>query len=481
MTKCILIDRTFTQSRVVLMDDSKPNEILIEQKDHKSLVGNVYLGVVVRVLPSVQAAFVDIGRERTAFLHERDLDKASPITTAVHAGQRIIVQVLKDEFADKGARLSTRISLSSRYLAYLPLAEHGVGVSGKITGKSKAILHKQLLDFGVSGRLIARSVATEADAETLAQQWTYLRQLWQDIHQQKLILTQHKHPKPTLIYQELSLPLLAVRDHACSHTQQIITDDQALHQELLAFAKQYTPSLLPKLTYHDDPTPMFEQYDLETTLHNALGSQVALPSGGHLWIEQTQAMTTIDVNTGSFVGASSAQRAYLTTNLEATHAIAHELRLRNIGGLIVLDFIDMDKKSHQTAIMDSLVQALTKDPATICIAPVSQFGLIEMTRERLRPSLSDQLCQTCPTCHGTGKVKSSQTISFEIIRKIIQLSNKYPTHQSLTVHAHPEVIAHLQSVEQVTIEQLQVLTCKTINLSSSQACPITHHQLSFGA
>ncbi|MBE9578207.1 MULTISPECIES: Rne/Rng family ribonuclease [Moraxella] len=537
MSKHALINATPFETRLVIVDDGRLDEVFIERVQARSLVGDVYLGTVVRVLPAMGSVFIDIGRERSAFLHQSDImlptrpssqdDVATPtpITTLPMAhqvgdksptqsqprpkpkpakpkldpkllpkllpkvGERVVIQVTKDEFGTKGVRVTMHIALAGRYLVYLPTSPQSVGVSTRIGTKAyrtklKAHLTTLLSQSSHAGGLIARSACEQAlgGDETLADmgermqaELDHLGALWVDISQARTQASLHK-AKHALLYQELPLAERALRDIITDDIQSVWIDDRATYERVRHASCMLMPSITSAIYHHDKPTPLFAQSvpdecrspkpDIETQLTHALSRHCPLPSGGYLIIEYTEAMTTIDVNTGSYVGQGRAGvDVVYETNKEAVTAIARELKVRNIGGIIILDFIDMDKSAHQQAVLDMLAHALKADPATTNITQISELGLVEMTRKRTRPSLSDELCEPCPACHGTGKIKSVQTVAFEILRSLMgQLANSTSFKKpNVTIKVSQLVADYLSSHQDLS--NLQKLTNTSIHLS----------------
>lgn len=488
MANEILINHCSLESRVALIIDDVVSEIFIERCQDVSLVGNIYLGTVVRVLPGMQAAFVEIGRERTAFLHIDDMQKAAPmnkpnqpkpkaspddlIERRLYQGERILVQVIKDELGTKGARLTTNISLPSRYLVYLPDDDNYVGVSTRLSDQKErnrlrgelAILI-QALNF--KGGLIARTAAEHIAQAKLEEDVYYLLQLWRTIlaRTSSAKLRKAKHE---LVYREPSLSLRCIRDLANEHTASIVVDCEIVYRELRAFADEFMPAITDKIHHYTDNTPLFHVRGVESALNDALIKRVDLLSGGYLIIEQTEAMTTIDVNTGSYVGKRSLEETVYKTNLEAAQSIAHQVRLRNLGGIIILDFIDMDKSSHRDAVLEALQSALENDPARIKITGVSELGLVEMTRKRTRESLSQQLCVPCPVCAGKGIIKSKDTIAFDIIRRLLQLASQTTKVNNFTIIASQVMTDYLKDNHIDTINDIIKLTNTKIQFKISQ-------------
>ena len=511
MSEELLINISPMESRVAVLDNGILGEIYIERHHKLGLVGNIYLGTVVRVLPGMQAAFVDIGQSRTAFLHVNDMQREPrpvaenknkahdttdneptvieattddlavtppvviPQTEVVpvaktliqhrlHESQRILVQVTKDQLGSKGARLTTNISLPSRYLVYLPSSEH-IGISQRIDGdeertRLKTELTSLMQTVNLKGGLIARTAAERVPVDKLEEDIYYLLQLW------RTICARRQEMKPNqsseLIYQELSLPLRSIRDLVHAGTEKVVIDNEQIYEQVRYFAKEFVPFVYDRIVHYTAEQSLFDVHRVEDDLRDALKRRVDLKSGGYLIIDQTEAMTTIDVNTGSFVGARSLEDTVYKTNLEATHAIARQLRLRNLGGIIILDFIDMLEQQHKDDILECLQSQLVQDYAKTKITQVSELGLVEMTRKRTRESLGQQLCEPCSTCQGRGFVKTAETVCFEIFREIMRCARTYNSPKKFTVVAHAAVIDLLLTSESDTVADLEYLLGRVI-------------------
>lgn len=459
-SKTLLVSRQRETVRVALAVDGRIDQLAIEHQHRGSLVGNIYLGTVVRVLPSMQAAFVEIGQVRTAFLHIDDIPDGKlfyhtrqatmpkqnhAIEYCVRTGDQILVQIIKDAFGDKGARLSCKIALSSRHLVYLPNERGEIGISNKLKSSERTQLKHKLTQLicqeKLQGGLIVRTAAASADERILQAEIGYLAQLWQSL------LNQIKQTQPkqqsALIYQEPSLPFRWARDLAGDELERIWIDDAALYQQFCQFAQTTMPALMDKMAHYTDAVPLFERYGVEQAIQTALSRRVPLKSGGYLIIDLTEAMTVIDVNTGSFVGKHTPEALIVQTNIEAAAAIARQLRLRNIAGIIIIDFIDMNKPSNRQAVLNNLKQHLADDPVKTNIVQISELGLVEMTRERKHESLRQALCQPCPVCEGSGQIKRVETVCDEILRELLKTARASYASANLTVLAHPETVAYL--------------------------------------
>lgn len=434
MSEDILVNITPQETRVAIVQQAAVQELHVERTLTRGLVGNLYLGKVVRVLPGMQSAFIDIGLERAAFLHVADIwqprDSAQgtqapqvPIEKILFEGQALTVQVIKDPIGTKGARLSTQVSIAGRTLVYLPQDPH-IGISQKIESEAGREHLRQrlqnLIPTDERGGFIVRTIAEEASDEELANDVAYLRKIWGTIRHNATTL-----PAPSLLFQDLNLAQRVLRDFVNDSTSSIQIDSRENFQMLVEFAVEYTPAVLPRLMHYTGERPIFDLYNIDTEIERALSRRVDLKSGGYLMIDQTEAMTTIDVNTGGYVGARNFDDTIFKTNLEAAHSIARQLRLRNLGGIIIIDFIDMENADHREAVLNELKRALQRDRTRITVNTFSQLGLVEMTRKRTRESLAHVLCEQCPVCHGKGQVKTPRTVSYEILREIMRESRQF--------------------------------------------------------
>lgn len=433
MTEDILINVTPQETRVALIFQGAVQELHVERSTSRGRAGNVYLGRVARVLPGMQSAFIDIGLERAAFLHVADIWEArphdgtnanpAPIEKLMFDGQSVMVQVIKDPIGTKGARLSTQISIAGRMLVYLPQDPH-IGISQRIDKEvDRELLRSRvqgLLPPEEKGGFIIRTMAEDASEIDLRMDVEYLRKTWSSIIEQTKV-----RPAPALLYEDLSLAQRVLRDFVTDETGTIQIDSRENYQKLQQFGTIYTPSVLSRLVHYTGERPLFDLYGVEEEIQRALGRRVDLKSGGYLIIDQTEAMTTIDVNTGSYVTGRNFDDTIFKTNLEAAHAIARQLRLRNLGGIIILDFIDMENVEHRNAVLSELGKALARDRTKISVSSFSALGLVEMTRKRTRESLAHILCEPCPTCKGQGQVKTARTVCYEILRELLREAKQF--------------------------------------------------------
>jgi ribonuclease G len=471
MNEDILINITPQETRVALVLQGAVQELHIERTLTRGLTGNVYLGKVVRVLPGMQSAFIDIGLERAAFLHVADIWEArshegvsappTPIEKLLFDGQVLTVQVIKDPIGTKGARLSTQISIAGRMLVYLPQDNH-IGISQKIekeADREKLRARLQgLLPAEEKGGYIVRTMAEEASDTDLLADVDYLRKTWNAILQGA-----RTRPPTSLLYQDLNLAQRVLRDFVHDETATIQVDSRENYLKLVDFAQVYTPSVLSRLQHYTGERPLFDLYGVEEEIERALGRRVDLKSGGYLIVDQTEAMTTIDVNTGGFVGGRNFADTIFKTNLEAAHAIARQLRLRNLGGIIILDFIDMESTEHRNAVLAELKKTLARDRTKVSVSGFSALGLVEMTRKRTRESLAHILCEPCPACSGKGQVKTSRTICYEILRELLREAKQFNPREFRIV-ASQEVIDMFLEEESQHLAMLGDFIGKRISL-----------------
>ncbi len=445
MSEEILINVTPQETRVAVAGSGVVQELLIERAATRGLVGNIYYGRVARVLPGMQSAFVEIGLERAAFLHVADIrenkDSSRPIEKVLAEGQPILVQVVKDPIGAKGARLSTQISVAGRLLVYLPHDPH-IGISQRIEDEEgRQLLRerlKELVPADEKGGFIVRTLAETAAEEELRADLEYLRHLWQVIRERSSGGDAGTEP-PQLIYQDLSLAQRVLRDMVTADTSRVVVDSRETWQKLAAFAEHYMPRVRGKLEHYTGERPLFDLYNVETELERALSRRVELKSGGYLIIDQTEALTTIDVNTGGFVGSRNFDDTIFKTNLEAAQAIARQLRLRNLGGIIILDFIDMQSSEHRSAVLEEFRRALARDRTRMTVNGFTALGLVEMTRKRTRESLAHVLCEPCPTCGGRGEVKTAHTVCYEILREILREARAFKAREYRVLAAQPVI------------------------------------------
>jgi ribonuclease G len=469
MSDEILVNVTPQETRVAVAQGGVVQELLIERAANRGLVGNIYMGRVARVLPGMQSAFVEIGLERAAFLHVADIwehrrvngEPGKPIEKVLAEGQPVLVQVAKDPLGTKGARLSTQISIAGRLLVYLPQDPH-IGISQRIEDESgrQALRDRlrELLPPEEQGGFIIRTIAEGAGAAELAADVAYLRHLWRDIRERSL-----GAQPPALLYQDLSLAQRVLRDMVSDETEHVLVDSRENFQKMAAFADAYMPQVRARLEHYTGERPVFDLYNVEAEIEKALSRRVDLKSGGTLIIDQTEAMTTIDVNTGGFVGQRSFDDTVFKTNLEAAQAIARQLRLRNLGGIIIIDFIDMESEEHRAAVLEELKKALARDRTRVTLNGFSALGLVEMTRKRTRESLAHVLCEPCPTCGGRGEVKTPRTVCYEILREILREARAFHAKEYKVLASQP-VIDLFQEEESPALAMLSDFIGKRVSM-----------------
>ena len=459
MSDELLINVTPMECRVALIENGTVNELFVERTVKRGLVGNIYKGKVVRVLPGMQAAFVDIGLSRTAFLHINDMiwpkNQPTPnVFELLQPGQILTVQVMKDMLGTKGARLTTDLSIPSRYLVMMPFGNH-IGVSQRIESEEerdrlRSIIEHIQAEHKLPGSVIVRTAADGIEEEAIAQDMAYLAKLWEFIQRKQKIIA-----VPSLVFEELPLPQRVIRDLANNETAKIHVDSREIHAKLKEFVDEFVPNMRERLVHYPGERPIFDLYNVEEDIQKALQTRVALKCGGYLMIDQTEAMATIDVNTGSYVGGRTLEDTVFKTNMEATQIIARQLRLRNLGGIIIIDFIDMQEAHHREQVMNQFEKMLERDHAKTKITQVSELGLVEMTRKRTRESLEHLLCESCPTCQGRGYVKTAETVCYEIFREILRYARAFENQSGFTVVAHPLVIDRLLTAEAPAVADLE--------------------------
>ncbi len=470
----ILINVTFDEVRVGLLESGQLVELYVERKEDASHVGNIYKGRIVKVLPGMQSAFVDIGLEKAAFLYVADIkaDVESyapflededesiqipikkgrgdiPIEDLVREGQELLVQVAKDPLGTKGARVTSYVTLPGRYLVLMPGLEH-VGISRRITDEEERERLKGIVErirpkgYG----LIIRTASEGADEEELVQDLEFLMLLWKNIQEKK-----ERVSAPHLLYSDLDLVIRSVRDLMSHDVERVVIDSPEEYKRIKEFVNSYFQKLSDKIELYEGQEPLFDAFGVELDISRAMGRKVWLKSGGYIVIDQTEAMTVIDVNTGKYVGKENLEETILKTNLEAVKEIAYQIRLRNLGGIIIIDFIDMEFPEHREKVFTAFKEAMKKDKAKNTIYNISELGLVQMTRKRVRESLGRTLCDPCPYCEGKGFVLSPRTVCFEIFRKIERLTA--PKRTKVIITAHPEVAELLSDEQRHAVEEIE--------------------------
>ena len=488
----ILINWAPQETRVAVVEHGAVQELHIERALERGLVGNIYAGRVARVLPGMQSAFIDIGLDRAAFLHVADVQVGNgngradhgpgaaptpPIERLVFEGQTLTVQVIKDPIGTKGARLSTQISIAGRLLVFLPQDDH-IGISQKIGSHELReqlrarmnVLVKQPeperqggVNTGPQGGFILRTNAEDATDADLADDIAYLRKTWSAVRERGF-----KAAPGTLVHQDLSLVERVLRDLAHDGTQAIRIDSLMQYDLLKKFGAEFTPTSVAKLEHYKGERPIFDLFNIDEEIERALARRVDLKSGGYLIIDQTEALTTVDVNTGGFVGARNFDDTVFKTNLEAAQAMARQLRLRNLGGIIIIDFIDMTREEHRAAVLGELKKQLGRDRTKVTVSGFTQLGLVEMTRKRTRESLARMLCEPCPTCEGRGQIKTARSVCYDIMREILREARQFHPREFRVV-ASPQVIELFLDEESQHLAGLSEFIGKPVSLQSEAA------------
>jgi ribonuclease G len=465
----ILVNVTPREIRVAVIEQGILQECHIERASKKGKVGNIYFGKVIRILPGMQAAFVDIGLNKAVFLHASDIHdpdsaetkETKPIEKLITNNQTLCVQVFKDEISTKGARVTTQLSFPSRYLVYLPFGTD-IGVSLRIEDETERARLKKILEANLAKGIIVRTAAEGADEATLIKEKNYLEKIWKEISGR---MSQAKVGQ--LIYEDDSLTLRSIRDLADAQTKSIKIDSLEEYKKAQAFAEKFVPSLLSKIELYMGKRCLFDLYQTDEEIQKALDRKVVLKSGGYLVIDQTEALTTIDINTGAFVGTKNLEETIFKTNLEAATQIARQLRLRNIGGIIIIDFIDMEKEEHRTQVMSALENSMSVSASKYKIGSFSPLGLVELSRKRVRESLKQQLCEDCHVCSGKGSVQSAETICLEIYREIIKAHLAFAANGYLVL-CHESIVNRMLEEETVLLESLENLVGKPIKFQAEQ-------------
>ncbi len=488
MANQIIVNATSQETRVATLENGQAAEIYIERRSDRSIVGNIYKGKVVRVLPGMDAAFVDIGLAKAGFLYVSDVTDefeeyeiipregedvltvlkvegkgggAPQIDDLLKEGQEVLIQVAKEPIGSKGARLTSRISLPGRHLVFMPCMDH-IGISRRIENERERRRLREIIarirppDTGFIVRTVGEGTEESefrTDMEFLIRLWNNLQKRWESA------------PTPSLVHEDLDLTLRAIRDLFTQDVKSLVVDSQEEYQRILYFMDNFMPSLKSKVEHYQGKEGIFEDNGIESEFGRAMGRKVWLKSGGYITVDQTEALTAIDVNTGRFVGRRRLEDTLLKTNLEAVKEIAYQLRLRNIGGIIIIDFIDMERQSNREKVYAALMEVLRKDRAKTNILKISELGLIQMTRQRVRENLREILCEPCNYCEGKGYIRSKHTICYEIFREIRQEAHELPANKVI-IQVHPEVADLLYDEERGGIEELEKLLAKRIIVKS---------------
>ncbi len=486
MTRDLIVGTTPQETKVALLEDNVVCELFIEREAHRGSVGSIYKGRVTRVLPGMQSAFVDIGHERAAFLHVADIfeelpenllspeeqaaARSAPIEDRLREGEELVVQVLKEPLGQKGARITSHVSLPGRYLVLMPTVEH-VGVSRKIVDdeerrRLKTILKEVRAERG-GGGLIARTAGRGRSREDFLRDGHYLTRTWDEA---RALAT--RQPAPALLYREPSLVHRLVRDLLSEDIASIRLDSPKEFERTLELVRQLLPDLAPRVRLHNGQAPILDEFGVSPELERALRSKVWLPSGGYIVINQTEALVAIDVNTGRFVGKKDLEDTLLKANLDAVREIVRQIRLRDLGGIIVVDFIDMEERRSRKAVLQALEQELRRDRSPTKVLSVNEFGLVILTRKRVKQSLERILCQACPYCTGSGMIKSVATVCSEIYEEVKKLAADIKG-QKLLLRVNPEVARALAGEEAAVLTDLAALVSPDIAV---QGDPLLHQE-----
>jgi ribonuclease G len=479
MKQEIFINSTLQESRIAIMEDEVLAEFLIERKEERGIVGNIYKGKVARVLPGMQAAFVEIGMDKAAFLHASDFSttpeevplivaagddvefeapapkpvqhRRLPLEKQISRGEEILVQVAKDPLGTKGARVTSYVSLPGRYMVFMPNSKH-VGISRRIEGEEERKRLKEIAQTLLSGDggFILRTASEGRSKREIQRDFRFLTKLWKRIQNKAKTA-----PAPSLIHQDLDLIARTIRDFFTTETEQVVIDSAKDHRRIVEFVRHFMPRLKSKIILYGETEALFDRHGIEAKIEKALDRRVWLRSGGYIIIERTEALTAIDVNTGRFVGKRDQEETIVKTNLEAVQEVVRQLRLRNVGGIIIIDFIDMEKEGNRKKVYEALKSALKKDKARTNILKISELGLVEMTRQRTRESLENQLLSPCPHCDGRGRIKSPVTVAYDVLRAVKKQQQSLENGKNIVVRLHPDIANFLYDEKGRSLENLE--------------------------
>jgi len=496
MKQEIIINSTPQESRIAIVEDGLLAEFFVERKEEMGVAGNIYKGKVARVLPGMQAAFIEIGMDKAGFLHASDFSTLDdvhllspanddvefedappkpnparhlPLEKQLSRGEEVLVQVAKDPLGTKGARVTSHISLPGRYMVFMPGNKH-IGISRRIESDDE---RKRLKEIAQSlgteeGGFILRTACEGLSKREIQRDLGFLQKLWKSIQKKS-----ESAPAPSLIHQDLDLIARAIRDFFSADTEQVLIDSPKDHRRIVDFVRHFMPRLKSKINLYSDKEPLFEHLGIEEKITKALDPRAWLRSGGYIIIERTEALTAVDVNTGRFVGKRNQEETILKTNLEAVQEVVRQLRLRNAGGLIIIDFIDMEKEANRKKVYEALREALKKDKARTNILKISELGLVEMTRQRTRESLENQLLRSCPHCEGRGRIKSPVTVAYDVLRAIKRHHAGMDNGRNIVVRLHPDVANFLYDEKNNSLENLEREINHRIIIKASQEL---HHE-----
>jgi ribonuclease G len=479
MKREIFINSTPQESRIAIMEDGILAEFLVERKQERGIAGNLYKGKVARVLPGMQAAFVEIGMEKAGFLHASDFfdipedvqliassgdevefedppkpppsARRLPLEKRISAGEEILVQVAKDPLGTKGARVTSHVSLPGRYMVFMPNTKH-IGISRRIEGEEERKRLKEIAHWlgTADGGFILRTACEGRSKREIQRDLRFLTKLWKRIQQKA-----ETAAAPVIIHQDLDLITRTIRDFFTPDTEKVVVDSAKDHRRIVDFVRNFMPRLRSKIVLYSDSEPLFDRYAIEEKIEKALDRRVWLRSGGYIIIERTEALTAIDVNAGRFIGRRNQEETIFKTNFEAAQEVVRQLRLRNVGGIIIIDFIDMEKEANRKKVYEALKDALKKDKARTNILKISELGLVEMTRQRTRESLENQLLSPCPHCDGRGRIKSSVTIAYDVLRAIKKQQMNLENGKNIIVRLHPDVANFLYDEKNNSLDNLE--------------------------
>ena len=496
MKREILINGSTRETRVAILEDDRLVELLVDRPEIRRTVGNIYLGKVEAVLPGMQAAFVNIGAEKSAFLHASDLiepedeeeeedeepaggrrasRKLPNVQDHLKRGQSLLVQVTKEPISTKGPRVTAQISLAGRFLVFLPDGSK-VGVSRKIELREERARLRELVGKRLpkgQGGVIVRTVAEDLTEETIQRELKSLRDVWKKISRKAHFV---RLKAPALVHREATLTSGIIRDVFSDKVDKLYVDAPQIHKEIERYLEQLDPDLLQRVVQYTDPTPLFDKFGIESEIRALFQPRVPLPTGGSLVIEPTEALVSIDVNTGSYTGKKDPEKTILRTNLEAAREIARQIRLRDVGGIIVIDFIDMESKANRDRVLQELRSHLGRDRARTRAFQVSELGLVEMTRQRVRPSLWDSMTGRCPTCEGTGKVFRPEVVVRRLERSLRRVAHE-KRERRMTVRVHPEVALYLMEDEPGFLAELRKLTGIDVELRDDPVTGVDEFRL----
>ncbi len=492
MASEILIQVKPNETRVAFIQNGVLNDLMIERNRQRGLVGSIFRGKVIRVLPGMQAAFVDVGLDRAAFLYVGDVkqnigdkteiiwddqdDKSADfefeekqntgtstgpqIQDLLKEGQDILVQVAKDPIGTKGARITTHVSIPGRYVVYMPTLNH-LGVSRKIENEEERNRLKKIVEnlkANVQGGFIVRTAGEGATEENIQADISYLVAIYDEVSK-----TYEKKKLFGLIHSDLDVELRAVRDLLNEEVSRVVVDDEEVQKKLSKFISQFMPKLKNKVEFQSNVQPLFDKFEIDLEVSRSLGRKVWLKSGGYIIFDEAEALVVVDVNTGKFVGKKDLEDTILKTNLEAVKEISHQLRIRNCGGIIIIDFIDMERETNREKVLTALKEELKKDRARTSVMGMSSLGLVEMTRKRVRPSLLKNLCEPCSYCDGKGYIKNKFTMTSELFREVERESFLHPASASITVHCNSGLADWIYEEESLALEKLEKKTSKRIS------------------